>query len=674
MFSLAQTIPFCQSAFELVKTAEKYHYDPRPVDDKFSELVFSEFIKLLDPYGLIFTSNEVGQLEISKIKIDEEILNQECSFVKDVTELYKSKLSFIDSLVNGFQDKEFDFNRIDTLIIKKQDVYVPNEQFIEKWKKWVKYQFLSSYLLSTDSMNALLKLSPDRMAKIQEEVLIRERCRIKTKMNYTGGIEQYVGSKFLKAVSFAFDPHTNYFTSGEKNALENMLSKGTFSYGFELSRNELGEIEIYQITPGSPAWNSNAINEGDVILDVKTNKGIAKDFNCLSMREAINFIASDENDEASFHIRKENGKEFFVMLNKEKISVKENIIKSFILEGEQKIGYIYLPSFYINVDDLAYIPNGCANDVAKELIVLQREGINGLIIDLRNNGGGSMLEAIRLAGIFINYGALGIIHSREEDPITIKDIDRGTIYYDPMVILINSFSASASELFAAAMQDHNRAIIAGTNSFGKSTAQEVLSNDAYKYDQSRKMKASSEGYLKLTLSMFYRVTGKSLQMEGVIPDIKLPDIYDHVDVGESTYKSALATSTIEKKTYYFPFDPFPIKELQHRSELRVNSDSAFILIKDMSLKLSKHQSQYAVPLKYESFKEFYDSTNFEEIDEIETNKAVFSVKNPSYIEAIINMTGSKNMINENAMLDIKKDIYINETFQVINDLIELSNK
>ena len=369
-------------------------------------------------------------------------------------------------------------------------------------------------------------------------------------------------------------------------------------------------------------------------------------------------------------------KEILITLHKEQINVEENVIKSFILEGNRKIGYIYLPAFYSQMNSIVYSPNGCANDVAKELIKLKREGINGLIIDLRNNGGGSMLEAIQLAGIFINYGALCIVHSRQEDPVTTKDINRGTIYNDPLIILQNLFSASASELFAAAMQDHNRAIIAGANSFGKSTAQEILPIDAYKYNRFTNINGTSKGYLKLTRSKFYRVNGKSHQKEGIIPDIKLPDIYDDIDVGESFLKSALDPSTIEKKTYYFPYDPLPIKKLRASSEHRVNNDSAFIYIKKMSKLLSEQQKQYSIPLKYESFKAYYNSSSL--INEYEKSfreeKTMFLVTNPSYMKGISSITDSKMEINDNAMKQIQKDIYIKEAYNVINDLIDLTIK
>ena len=228
----------------IVKTAEKYHFEPKPVDNRFSELVFTKFIELLDPAGMFFTRDEVVQLDASRFALDEEILNKKCVFINEITKLYNRKLSFADSLVNSFKDKKFNFNQADTLTFRKDEIYIGHEQLIDRWEKLVKLQVLSSYLSNADSAHELPKPLPETITKIQEEVIAREICRIKSKMNYSGGIEQYVGSKFLKAVSFAFDPHTIYFSPAEENEFNTRLSKETFSFGLEISRNNLGEIEI----------------------------------------------------------------------------------------------------------------------------------------------------------------------------------------------------------------------------------------------------------------------------------------------------------------------------------------------------------------------------------------------------------------------------------------------
>jgi len=660
----------CKKALMIIKTAEKYHYEPKAIDDNFSKLVFNEFMDFLDPKKLYFTKEEVTELEAFKNSIDDEILEQNCSFIEKITSLYAKKHSFADSLINTFKTRKFNFSQNETITFKEKEEFVCHDELVEKWRKLVKIEILYTYFNSEEEGENLEKLSPEKLAKIQKQIIDGESCMIKSETNHSGGIEEYVGSQFLQAIAYTFDPHTSYFTPAKENNFSRRLSKESLSFGLEVGNNDLGEIEIHGIMPGSSAWNSGKLNEGDIILKVETSKGEIKDFNCLSTEEVIYFMAAADIKEATFFIRKMNGEEISLMLKKGRIDVQDNVIESFILEGEKKIGYIYLPSFYSQMDNVDYLPNGCANDVAKELLKLKREGINGLILDLRNNGGGSMLEAIRMAGIFIDYGAISIIHTRDEKPVTLKDIDRGTIYNDPLIVLINEFSASASELFAAAMQDHNRGLLVGARSYGKSTAQEIVPIDAYNYENQTNLKKDPDGYLKLTKSKFYRVTGKSHQKEGVIPDITLPSIYDKIEIGEASNPSALSQTSIEKKTYYYPKDSLPVAELRNLSEIRVKADLAFSAIEKRSVELAEEEDEITISLNLKVFRDYYFSDEEEENEELRTEKnTFFTVKNPSYMKGISSINDSGEEVNKYIMLDIENSNYIKEAYNIIFDLL-----
>lgn len=664
----------CQKANMLIKTAEKYHYAPRALDDNFSELVFNQFIDLLDKEGIFFNIENIKSLEKYKNTIDDDIINSNCNFISEVARIYNQRLNAVDSLIKLFEKQKFDFTKNDSLILKQDNNFVNEKDFSHKWKNIIKYQILSSYLAEYDTLEDVKYPTNEIIGSIKDKVINKEKCRIKSKQNYSAGIEQYIGSIFLKSVAFAFDPHTVYFSPSEENEFSSLLSKESYSYGFDIYRNDLGEIEIYQIVPGSPAWNSNALNEGDVILSVD-NSSVEKSFDCLDIEEVIQYLSSTEIDETTFKIRKKNKTVIQIKLKKEKIEVEENIIQSFILEGNKKVGYIYLPSFYTQINEHIYDNSkGCANDIAKEILKLKSDGIEGLIFDLRNNGGGSMIEALQLAGIFVNFGALGIIHTRNEDPTSLKDINRGTIYDDKVVILINSYSASASELFAAAMQDYNRAIIVGAKSFGKSTAQNVLPLDAYKYDNIAEMKDCSDGYLKFTNGKFYRVTGKSHQKEGIIPDIIFPSVYDELNFGEKMYKSALDVSTIDKKTYYYPLPVIPITDLKIKSEERIKNDSSFIYIKKAGKEILKNQKRLSIPLKFEAYKNFQSTFSYYELfDHIQIkNDSLFIVENPSYIRGISSADNSEEEINKYVMDQINRDPFIKEAYNILKDYIDIT--
>ena len=663
--SLAQPTSVCQQASRIVHTATQHHIAPRPVDDAFSEIVFTSTLQSLDAHHLLFSRNEWAQLARFKHTLDEEINDQHCSFVSEVTLLYRAKLLSADSLLQHFQGETFNVHRTDSITFHKDGRFDQQEPLADRWRKRIHLQMLLADLSAGNSTIAS-RPAPARWDSIQAVVLSREACRIAARLSHDGGVEQYVGDAFLKAIASAYDPHTAYFTLSEENEFEQMLSDEALAYGFQLDKNEAGAIEIIGLTPGSPAWNSGELNEGDVMLEVTPSQGETKDFSCIAVEEAARFLSGEVN-EASFRIHKQNGKQITVTLFKEKISVEENLIQSFLLGQNSRTGYIYLPSFYAHEDSDPYPSRGCANDVAKELIKLKQEGIDGLVIDLRNNGGGSMAEAIHLAGLFVDYGAISIIDSRYEEVTTLKDMHRGTVYDGPLVVLLNTFSASASELFAAALQDHHRALIVGSPSFGKSTAQQVLPLS----------ERPADGFLKLTTGKFYRVTGKSHQKKGVQPDVPLPDLYEQLNLREKDSPGALEVAAIHKKTYYSPLPALPLETLRARSTQRVANDSVFHQIEQMSSRLAQFQGQQAVPLNYANFYSYYATRMGASRTSDESDKeasTLLSVKNPSYREALRSPSDIQQMVNGRALRKIRSDRHVQEAYDLTNDLIELTKK
>jgi carboxyl-terminal processing protease len=410
------------------------------------------------------------------------------------------------------------------------------------------------------------------------------------------------------------------------------------------------------------------INEGDIIIKITTS-GIDKLFDCIDFEEATNYLSATDLIQADFVIKKESGKQISVHLQKDKTKVEDNVIKSYILQGEKRIGYIYLPSFYTQMDGSEISTKGCANNLATELVKLKKEKIDGLILDLRNNGGGSMMEAVLMTGIFINYGAVSIVSSRDEVPQTLKDMNRGTIYANPLVILVNEFSASASELFAAAMQDQNRALIVGSKTFGKSTYQAVLPIDAFKYDHLENYSGNASGFVKVTMGAFYRVTGISHQKTGIIPDIKLPSLYSNCNFGEQSYQSAIDSLSINKKAYYYPGPSLPKLDLQRLSLQRTEHNKGFNEIEKQSLILAQNQHQYAVSLNFNAFKKNYFAEEADINTPVETT--VFKAENPAYYKTISHISNADQKMNEHTIKQINNDIYIIEGYYIICDLINL---
>ena len=440
--TFAQSGATCQKALNIVKVADQHHYQPQKLDDAFSRTVFDALMPTLDAEGLLFTQEQFLQLSAQQHTIANDILRQNCSFVDATTRLYLRQLRAADTLLRALQSENIRIDQPDSLALKEDSVYVPAAQLAEKWRKYIKLQMLSRRMADSAEANT-------SWTRWQREAFTNQICRVQTKLNRPEETERWVREAFLKAVAFAYDPHTTYFSQTEGQAFENLLSKQSRQYGLQIIPNAQNEMEITTVVPGSSAWNSNRLNEGDVILSVRTTQG-TQDFTCISWSEALRFLSDDPSSEATFRVRKPNGRRIEVVLSKELIEAEDNAIQSFTLQRNHKVGYIYLPSFYTNAELTAY-PHGCANDLAKELIRLKREGISGLILDLRNNGGGSLSEAIQLAGGFVDYGAVALADARQQEAIPLKDMNRGTVYDGPMVVLIDRLSASASELLAATL-------------------------------------------------------------------------------------------------------------------------------------------------------------------------------------------------------------------------------
>jgi carboxyl-terminal processing protease len=308
--------------------------------------------------------------------------------------------------------------------------------------------------------------------------------------------------------------------------------------------------------------------------------------------------------------------------------------------------------------------------MAKELIKLKKTGIDGLILDVRSNGGGALEEAIRLAGEFIDFGALCITHYRGKEPKIIKDMARGTIYDGPLVLITNSSTASASELLAGALQDYNRALIVGTKTFGKGTIQEVVPVNAGDFDSLVHYKGEPPGYIKLTTGSFYRVTGVSNQKVGVVPDVELPELFDYGFEREASYDWALEFAKINKKTYFNPLDSFPAGRLRKLCDDRIRNNAKFGYLKRKGSVVVKINSQYPIPL---SFRKFFDyARRLDEMeDSVAVQKCAFTAEVPEYVKAAGSPTDKNKADNEITLRDIKSDLYINETVNIMNDLIRI---
>lgn len=648
---------------QILQAIDRYHYQPRPIDDEFSAFLYCDLIKSLDERKLMFSTTDLEQLNEFRDELDNHINNNDYSFIKEISNLYDKRLNETIAFLNKQKNIEYDFEINDSIYIYKNRGHLSSNDLKSRYQKLIKYSALRLYYQQLDTVVKDYSIDIEKLKTYKEEAIEGELCWLMKRLTQGNFIDQYVEDSFLKSLSNAFDPHTLYLSPSENDFFNNSLSKESLSFGIELYRNDRGELEIESLIPGGPAWKSNLLNEGDVITALKDENNSKIDLKCIPTKDAVKIIYSDNIKEVIFSIRKKNGKQEEVKLQKEVIDVEENVIQSFVLEGEKKIGYIYLPSFYTNTEDWFY-PQGCANDVAKAIFNLKREGIEGLIFDIRNNGGGSMYEAINMAGIFINYGAISISDSKGNGRQTIKDMNRGMAFTKPIVVLQNQYSASASELFAAAMQDYNRAVIVGAHSYGKSTIQQIvpLCNDL----DTLTSNVGKDGYLKVTIGKFYRIDGTTHQKSGVQPDIKLANSFDKDSIGEINVSNALLNDTIQKKVYAYPLPALPIGTLKLRSKDRVKKDSHFerLAVNNSS---NKEEVTHIIPLNAQCFVSYFKEQKAERKNEFD-KISLYKVLSPAYLKSY----GLDNDLTTNEQqIKIAQDEYITESFQIINDLINI---
>jgi carboxyl-terminal processing protease len=658
---------------------EKIHFKPQPLDDNLSVNIFKTFIETLDPDKLILTKED--SIELSKFSktIDDEISSKSDKFITKTLTVYNYRLVKIDSLISEILSKPLNINCKDTFIFSKYNnlKFAKDEKDLKiKWIKYLKYCTLKEYFgdyLNKQKTTLEGKQISDIENTIRIKIKNKEQTKISNILNNPAGYNNYIESKFLNSISTCFDPHSNFFLPTQADEFEKDLSKQAFAFGFTIDVNENDEIQIERLIPGSSAWKSNILNVGDIVQNISWENGKSIDFTSLDIDDASQLISEIPSKTINITVLKSNGTTRSALLTKELLTVENNSISSYILNGQKKIGYIQLPDFYSS-DMESHNVLGCSNDVAKEIIKLQKEKIDGLILDLRNNGGGSLSEALSLIGIFIDEGPLLIAQEKGNKPTLLKDLNRGTIYTGPLIVLVNGSSASASEIVAASLQDYNKAIIVGSPTYGKATGQIVLPIDtSLNLLSENTNRIKSFGFLKITCEKLYRLNGKSHQKTGVIPDIRIPDIIEYFDYRESNRPFCLSSDSIYKKVFYNPLPVFPINKLQLKSSNRLSIDSNFNEIKKFNtIHKDLLNKEGKVFLELTAYKKQQEKLS----KEIESIRKVYSRKSKNYIVSNNNYDNQVYNINSdlkearNQTLEfLQNDLYINESYKILEDLI-----
>jgi len=566
-------------AFTITRMTEIYHVQPRAVDKSFSHDLFHQVIHALDADKIYFNEEDLKNLSVSEFTLDEQLLNKKADFINQLITLYTIKISQTDSLLSIISRSRIDLSRNESYTIAEDSSFAPDEVLRKiKIYKLVKRNVLETIVDIYDDDSAKLNLNTDSLEanaiKKVSHSFKREILRIR---QTPGGISGFVCNAWCESVASCYDPHTEYFSPGKKEAFQGELGDKPLQFGFSLGEGKEA-IEITRLKPGSPAYKSGLIHEGDQILALQWEGNEEVDISDGSVEEVNAFISGDHGKSLTLTLKKIDGTTRKVTLQREKSLLDDDNskVRSLMLKGKRNIGFISLPAFYTDWNGEEGGNNGCADDVAKEIIKLKKENIEGLILDLRYNGGGSMLEAISLAGIFIDFGPVGMTRDKEGKIYTMKDVNRGSVYDGPLILLINGYTASASEMLAGTLQDYHRALVVGSPSFGKATAQVVLPLDTMFDERHVERMKTADNFIKVTIDRLFRVNGTSAQQTGVIPDIYLPDFSEIQSEREKSLPFSLQNVSIDPNKYYHPYPPIPIEPLRIYSKAYADTSQFFI--------------------------------------------------------------------------------------------------
>lgn len=665
LFLLCSTISFSQSSAETCEILNKIniliqseHLRPKPVDDSLSVFVFDNLINELDPSRNIFFKTEYDEMaQKYRFKLDDLILKNDCSFLNDIKEKYRNGLMRTKAVLEKIQTLPFDYTQKDTIRFYKKSFafYLKKEDLERVWIKKLRYQVLDEVADTSDNLDSLKTNFKSIELPAKKTIVSNEICRISTLLESKSKLEEKVYNFFCTY----FDPHTAYFSDDSKTSFVASLSKEHLSLGMTVNLNDKNEIIIDEVDPNGPAYQTGQIKKGDQILSISNQKETLQ-VSCASLESISSMILSEANKHITLTLKRNTGKSFDVFIEKKVMKDEENSVFSFIIGKDSKIGYIKIPSFYADLDGNSR--KGCADDVAREVIKLERDNIKGLVLDLIDNGGGSMEEAIKMAGMFVDYGPISIVVDNKHEKSVINDPFRGVIYRGPIVVLVNSNTASASEFFASIMQDYNRALLLGSNTLGKATMQTILSLDEEK----------NTDFLKITINKFYRVTGKSHQYIGVRPDVVLPEFYEDIYQKESDFPTAIKNDSLTPFLKYRTYvKRSVIDKIAKNSSARLADNYFFKNIKKINQKIDQiiNTPKAEIPMTLDAVFKQKKSLNslWTEINTFNDENNPLDVYNSSVNQFLLGTYPTEKTINQSQMDNLRTNPYLNEAVNIINE-------
>jgi carboxyl-terminal processing protease len=670
----------CVQQKHVISILNQLHYDPPVQNSTTTREVIDLFIRAADEKNIFFIKEDTAVL--NALARTAQGADAYCQVISQCYRIYTKRIIQLDSIASAIEVNPLDLDGKDTINFvyqKRERQYCSGMQDLHKRiEKRIKYDALQ-YLASPAPMLASASVMREENTNLP---VFKAKSRAVQKFRRT--IADLHEPRFLlthlsdcmsNAIARRCDPHSNYLNISELGKYRKALSTHERSFGFSVSENKNGEHVVDELVPGGPAWKNEALNENDVIAGLTIN-GVDIPLQDMETEEINAQIGNAAGEDLDLTVIGSDLQVHKVTLYREKIASVENALNSYVVNTSAKrIGFIPIPSFYMDQENDNR--QGLANDVAKEIVELKRDSVEGIILDLRFNGGGSMREAIALAGLFINEGPVAIYKHRGDEPFLLKDMNRGTSWDGPLLILINSASASASEFVTAALQDHNRAIIAGSESFGKGTAQNLLPADTTATEESLQ-NGFKGGYLKITGGKFYRLNSRSHQAKGITPDIVIPGVIEKVMERESSYPFALPCDSVNKAATFEPLKPLPVAELANKSKERQQSNPRFARIASLADSLATvtlQTERIALCIKeYKAYNERQKKLNMQMETLFKWKDSGISIRNNTSNMNLVAMSEFLKRSTEKTIAALEQDVTFQESVYIMSDLIDVSKK
>ncbi len=659
----------------LMQNLKNLHYSPKEINDDFSEKVFKLYLERLDYNKKFLIQSDVNELKKFEHSIDEDVNTGRFAFFDKSFEIINKRVDEAKTYYTEILSEPFDFFKDETLQLDAEKLtYAKDKDALKnEWRKSLKYQTLARVVEMIDLQEKAKEKSDTVKIKTNKELEVDARKKIlKSNDDYFKRLKELDRNDriaiYFNSIAGIYDPHTEFFPPKDKANFDISMSGQLEGIGAQLQEKD-GYIKVSSIVPGSASYKQGQLKAGDLIIKVAQGASEPVDVVDMRMDDVLPLIRGKKGTEVRLTVKKPDGSMLVIPIIRDIVVIEDSYAQSLILKGKKKIGYIKLPTFY--ADFTGKGGRSCSNDIKKELQKLNDEKVDGIILDLRYNGGGSLNDVVDMAGLFIDKGPIVQVKQKFGMPQVLEDRDPTITYTGPLSVIVNSNSASASEIMAAAIQDYHRGIIIGTSpsSFGKGTVQRFFDLDEYLPIQYSSIKPL--GSVKITTQKFYRINGGATQLKGVIPDIVLPDPYYLLDQGEKEQDYPMAWDEIAPATYQALKHAYSIEKIKAASDERVKNNPGFAILNEAAIRMKKQKDSTVVSLNFDKYvaeqKRYKaESKKMETLDKEISGIEILPLQ--ADIVASVGSDTTKAAKVKEWYKSLKKDIYLHETISIMEDM------